>query len=233
MNNTTVSESSPVPWKTSDVLLGLVLVVVATLVSGIIFVAIGGDPNSGLALTVIATTIYSLMFLITWVVGPLRHGTPLGSLGLKRPASMGYFRIFLFLLLVLGLFFVLIAIYAGLLSLLGWDLPDSLPEDLDLGGPVVTASFALVVVLWGPIAEEIFFRGFVFPGLTGRWGVLAAAALSSLLFAVFHVDPRLILPFFAIGMLLVWFYRKTESLWSCIVAHSIWNTVALSVTLAT
>lgn len=189
--------------------------------------------GSGLALTAIAGTIYSFMLLVTWIVGPVRHGASLGSLGLKLPASMGYFHLFLLLLLVLGLFVVLLAIYSSLLSLLGWDLPESLPDDLDLGGPGVTAGFALVVVFLGPLAEEVFFRGFIFTGLTGRWGVLVAAALSSLLFAVFHVDPRVFLPFFAIGILLTWFYRKTGSIWSCIVAHSIWNTLAFSVSIAT
>ena len=81
----------------------------------------------------------------------------------------------------------------------------------------------------GPLAEEIFFRGFVLSGLAGRWGFLPAAIASSLLFALAHIDPRVMVPIFVIGLFLAWLYHKTGSIWSSFAAHGSWNALALSI----
>ena len=83
------------------------------------------------------------------------------------------------------------------------------------------------VVVWGPVGEELFFRGFVLPGLIGRLGVPAAVVVSSGLFAVFHVAPGTLAPTFLLGAALAWIYLKTGSIWPSIMAHSIQNALAL------
>ena len=71
-----------------------------------------------------------------------------------------------------------------------------LDDNFDVSGParevVEKASgfgivlLVLVVVVFGPIVEEIFFRGFVLTGLIKRYGVIGSLLFSSLLFGVFH-----------------------------------------------
>ncbi len=88
----------------------------------------------------------------------------------------------------------------------------------------------VAVVLAAPLAEEVFFRGFVFPGLIRLLGVGGALAASGLLFAMFHVtgpdSAGLIIPFTLIGMLFAWLYYKTGTIWTSIAAHLVFNLVS-------
>ena len=92
--------------------------------------------------------------------------------------------------------------------------------------PVVGVS----VVLAAPFAEEVFFRGFVFPGLIRLLGVGGAILASGLLFAMFHVtspdSAGLIIPFTPIGMLFAWLYYRTGTIWTSIAAHFVFNLVS-------
>ncbi len=92
--------------------------------------------------------------------------------------------------------------------------------------PVVGVS----VVLAAPFAEEVFFRGFVFPGLIRLLGVGGAILASGLLFAMFHVtspdSAGLIIPFTPIGMMFAWLYYRTGTIWTSITAHLVFNLVS-------
>jgi membrane protease YdiL (CAAX protease family) len=232
VNSTEKRELSPVPWKTTDVALGIGMVVAGLAILMIIYGVIGADSRSALGLIIIGGVLYGTMLFACWVIGPVKHGVSLGSLGLKLPASGSYLRLLLPSLFVLGANVVVVVLYAGVLSLLGLEdfQPRSQVEGIILEGPAVIGSLALVV-LWGPLAEEVFFRGFVFPGLKGWIGGVGAAAVSSLLFALVHFDLRVMIPFFVIGLLLAWLYHRTGSLWSCLVAHAAWNAMVLSLSL--
>jgi uncharacterized protein len=80
-----------------------------------------------------------------------------------------------------------------------------------------------------PIAEELFFRGFLFAGLAQRMSPLLAMAVSAALFGAAHLEKWSFLPIFAIGFGLAWVYYSTRSLWVNIVSHSTVNTVSLIV----
>ena len=85
------------------------------------------------------------------------------------------------------------------------------------------------IVILGPFAEEIFYRGFIFGGLFGRLGPWRAAYVSAGLFAVSHMDFGLIIPAFAAGLLFAWVYNRTGSIWPIILAHSIQNALVLGI----
>ena len=219
--------------------IGTSVIFVSLLVFGLIYTgifrALDADATSGLGLFLILALVYVIVLAITWVMGPARHHVSVGSLGLRLPSSRSKFQLFL-PLLVLAASLALTAIYAAVISVLGFDLPESLPSDFDLEGPRIIGGLALVIILWGPLAEEIFFRGFVFSGLVGRLGVVGAALISSLLFAIAHVDPSrwvdtliLVPPIFITGLLLAWLYHKTGSIWSAFAAHALQNALAFAV----
>lgn len=124
---------------------------------------------------------------------------------------------------------------------LGDDLPDvghSILEQIQQ-----TQAFAPVfvttatVVLLVPVFEEIIFRGLIHQGLGDLLGqqhrrrVLIAAAG---IFAIVHLpvlaSPLLLLPLFALALVLGWLYERTGRLWPGIVLHAAFN--ALNVTLA-
>ena len=222
------------PWKTGQVVLGTALVLLATILAGAIYLAIDGDPESDQSFTVVSGLGFAILLLVPLVMGPVIYRVSVGSLGLRLPAARTYFQLMLPPLVFIGSL-VFGGIYLGIISLAGGDIPESLPEELILDGPGLIVTVVLVVIL-GPFAEEVFFRGFVFAGLAARLGVLGAGLGSALLFTLAHVsndlDQNLVLPpIFATGLLLTWLYHKTGSIWSCFAAHAMQNALALGVSL--
>lgn len=89
-------------------------------------------------------------------------------------------------------------------------------------------SLGLLVVVIGPFFEEVIFRGWLYAGLAGHLGHVRAAVISSALFAVIHSDLPALLPLFVLGLIFAWVYRKTGSLWGCLLLHSMWNATTFS-----
>jgi membrane protease YdiL (CAAX protease family) len=90
------------------------------------------------------------------------------------------------------------------------------------------ATITILAVVLAPFAEEIFFRGFFFAGISNRYGYGWGAVFSALIFAMAHLmQPGAFLPIFLLGLLMAWLYRKTGSIWACIITHSVYNSLAL------
>lgn len=77
----------------------------------------------------------------------------------------------------------------------------------------------LAIGLLGPFAEELAFRGMVYGCVEGYFGARAAWLVSSILFAVAHIEPAHVALVLPIGMLLGWVRMRSGSLWPCIAAH--------------
>jgi membrane protease YdiL (CAAX protease family) len=84
-------------------------------------------------------------------------------------------------------------------------------------------AFAFVVML--------FYRGFVFPGLS-HWGFLPAALVSSTLFALSHVDAATLIPFTVAGMAMCWLFWRSGSIWDAIAFHVLFNLLSFILLLA-
>jgi membrane protease YdiL (CAAX protease family) len=90
------------------------------------------------------------------------------------------------------------------------------------------ATITILAVVLAPFAEEIFFRGFLSAGIGNRYGYGWGAVFSALIFAMAHLmQPGAFLPIFLLGLLLAWLYMKTGSIWTCIITHSVFNSLAL------
>jgi len=85
----------------------------------------------------------------------------------------------------------------------------------------------ITVVLVGPLGEEMVYRGLVHRLASGFWGPLKATVLASLIFALVHAEPWLLLGLVAIGAALSFLYETTGSLLACWIFHAIHNAVAL------
>ena len=103
--------------------------------------------------------------------------------------------------------------------------PEIEGEMIFRGAGIVLSLEALVLMT--PLAEEVFFRGFVFAGLLPRLGPGPAIVLSSLVFSAFHFEPAVLIPIFVTGAALAWLYRRTGSIWPCIAAHASQNALAI------
>jgi membrane protease YdiL (CAAX protease family) len=78
-----------------------------------------------------------------------------------------------------------------------------------------------------PVAEEAFFRGFVFRAYLARYGPKVAYPLSALLFAALHLNLPAFPALLVLGWLLAWLYRSSGSIIVAIVAHGVNNTLGL------
>ena len=89
------------------------------------------------------------------------------------------------------------------------------------------ATLAVTAVIVAPLAEEVFFRGFLFPAIGRRYGLVWGIVVSGALFAIAHVGSGGLVPAFILGILLAWLYWKTGSLWPCILTHFAYNSLVL------
>ena len=226
-----------VPWRLRDLGLAgawvLAVGILTIIALGIVF-AVVGDTNddaeiaaivgSGLALEV------ALLGAAAWF-SVRRYSCGWQALGFRRAVRGGWWVPVVVVLaawLTLAVYFLIVEL-AGLGEL----VPEStLPEDF-FDNPAIVVLVGVLAVLVAPIAEETFFRGFLFAGLRVRWGTFWAALASGLLFAALHFNLGSIVPFTVIGMLLAWAYVFSGSLWTAIGAHFVFNSVSFGIAVAT
>ncbi len=109
------------------------------------------------------------------------------------------------------------------------ELPDQLGAD---GGTLALVAAAFLVTVIAPVAEELFFRGFVFTALRTWRGTWVAAGLTGLVFGAIHAGSApdvLDLPILAVfGTVLCLLYARTRSLYPCMVLHALNNCSAFA-----
>jgi uncharacterized protein len=135
-------------------------------------------------------------------------------------------------------YYVISAFYAALLHLHG---SDKLPKELGVSKSTAALVGATVFVcVVAPIAEEFFFRGFIFGALrrmriviAGREiGTWVAAVLTGILFGLAHTgsaSSQYLVPLGFLGFVLCLVRWRTRSLYPCMALHSINNSLALGI----
>jgi uncharacterized protein len=135
-------------------------------------------------------------------------------------------------------YYVVTAIYASLLGLHG---NEKLPKELGVSNSTAALVGATVFVcVVAPMAEEFFFRGFLFGALrhmhirvAGRdLGTWIAAIITGILFGLAHTgsaNARYLIPLGFLGFVLCLLRWRTRSLYPCMALHSINNSLALGV----
>ena len=78
---------------------------------------------------------------------------------------------------------------------------------------------ALLVIILGPLGEEILFRGMFYTSLRRRHERLASLILSSIFFAFVHGQFIHLFPIFLIAIILAYLYERTGSIISSITLH--------------
>jgi membrane protease YdiL (CAAX protease family) len=89
--------------------------------------------------------------------------------------------------------------------------------------PITTYATLLAAVFVAPFCEEIFFRSFVFMGLTRGMPMGGAILLSALIFAAAHGDPGSFPVLFCIGLALAFVRWRTDSVWPGMILHLLNN----------
>lgn len=89
--------------------------------------------------------------------------------------------------------------------------------------------FILITSMIGPILEEIVFRKIIFGTLYKRFNFLLAALISSIIFALAHMEPEHIILYSAMGFTFAFLYVKTKRIIVPIFAHVSMNTFVVLV----
>jgi uncharacterized protein len=228
-----------VPWPIwtapASVLVGLIVGVFGSVVVAGIGVAAGSSKNSP-AVNLISDLVFDVGFVLTALYFASLSRRP-------RPEDFGYRRIALSLgvgaCLAGGIgYYIVTAVYQSLAHLHG---SDKLPQSLGVGSSTAAlAAAAVFVCVVAPIAEEFFFRGFIF-GALRRWhvvigghdiGTWLAAAITGMLFGLAHTGSaasQYLIPLGFLGFVLCLVRWRTRSLYPCMALHSINNSLALGV----
>jgi membrane protease YdiL (CAAX protease family) len=84
----------------------------------------------------------------------------------------------------------------------------------------------IALVLLPPVLEETIFRGFVFPAMSKRWGVVWGAVWSSALFGLAHWQANISIYTFVLGLVLCFMYVRLRSIFPGMALHMINNYLA-------
>ena len=215
----------PVPWTPRDVAWGL-----AVFVFWVLFLLgaslLGESLTLPIDLGLVVVFGEVVLLLPVWYFTIHKYGASWADLGLRRfhLAALGIG----FGLMVLSMLFNMV--YAFFLA--QFDL--QIQPDIEL--IFASTSFPLILLFGGaviaPFVEELFFRGFVFTGLSQKWYWKRAALLSAGFFALAHFVPTSFLPIFILGFIFAFLYQASGSIWPAILMHVLTNTLALSVAYA-
>lgn len=133
-----------------------------------------------------------------------------------------------FKLLVIGLLLIFVA--NTIISLLAKKIPVLGEEQFNFGDNLTLQKiwpFALFGIVFAPFTEEMLFRGFEFSILGRRFGIVAAAIITSLTFGLAHGQIAVSIVTATLGLYLCYLYTQTKSLWPSIILHAINNTIAV------
>jgi membrane protease YdiL (CAAX protease family) len=220
----------PVPWTVSRTFWLMLAGFALALVSPVLVLPFDPDLDSDGALLA-AQGLFELSLLFVaigvaseWRFQPLRAA--LGRLGIRRAAP----KDFGIALLTLLVYYIGAGLFAQYVLQ---------PEQEDIGGELgigdpnllIAISAVLVIAVLAPVTEELFFRGFAFAGLRSRWSLWPAALVVGLIFGIVHAPTGLtaVVPLAGLGVALCWLYDRTGSLWPCVAAHVLNNSLALLV----
>ncbi len=81
----------------------------------------------------------------------------------------------------------------------------------------------VLVSLMAPLIEEILFRGMLFTAVSAKYSYSYGIALSSLIFAVIHLNPLQMITALIFGPYLCWMYRRLNSIYPGMLLHALHN----------
>jgi membrane protease YdiL (CAAX protease family) len=223
------------PWGYGDMAMAIGMVIGALILLFIPLITIvaivaGGEIDEGddavtAAVMGAGFLLEGFLLLAAALFSVAKYNLSWSALGLRLPRRGGFW-------FPVPLFFAALAVfisYAAIVAAIGGDVESNVAEET-FDSTVLIVLLGILSLALAPFMEEVFFRGFLFGGLRGRWGVLGAALASGFLFALAHFQDASSLPLIPvigiIGMLFAWAYYYTGSLFAPIAAHFSFNLVS-------
>ena len=188
-----------------------------------LFSSLGFSPNEAYKYASTFWIVFSFSFALLIILYLLRKEI-LIELNSRASLPWGKYIGWGILGMFLAMFSQSIAVY--IMELIGLPL---VSENTQSIVEMVEMSFIIIVApaLIGPILEEIVFRKVLFGALMERFGFFISSILSSLVFAIVHVDFTHTLVYVFMGLVFCYLYKKTESIITPILAHMFMNSLVL------
>lgn len=86
-----------------------------------------------------------------------------------------------------------------------------------------------IIVLVGPIIEEIFFRGYILQGAVHTFGKYIGNVITAFIFGFIHLEFNVFIPLFILGLIINNIFLKTHSIYPPIIFHSCNNCITFFV----
>jgi hypothetical protein len=223
------------PWAPLVAFLGAIMVALVVSVLIVVFLEAAGtdvEPDTPPSGVTIGATIAQGLGFIGFAVLLARVTS-----GVASPRAFGFRRTRLWPAAgwTLLAWVAFLAFSGAWAAALGITESDDLPQEL--GADESTAALVaviLMVTLLAPVAEELFFRGFLFTALR-RWiGLVPGALITGVVFGGIHAggtDAKFLVPLMVLGAILCFLYWKTSSLLAPMALHAVNNSIALGVAL--
>ena len=224
-----VEQSSP-RWGIADIArvtliflsFGYIFVILQSL--AVKFFPILYNENFHMIFNTAAMNIVGISVILYFVIG--KYGQTASALGLvSKRISSGVFYAAVGYVTLIPVFLAIMVITFFVTRLIEYQPPVQpivrvFMEEKETGVLWFSALFAAI---FGPIAEEIFFRGFMYTAVRKKMGIFWAMVITSAIFAFLHTHIVGFLPIMALGMLLAFLYQKTGSLVAPISVHIMHN----------
>ncbi len=225
----------PLPVGASDLLLILIVTVGSVRLLVWLLVGLSPVPGSGpepgdALLAAMAVLLFQTAVILAMLRALVirKYGLNWADLGL-RPAERHWYRR---AVIVAVLLLPAVALVNGVLIPKLAEEPFRNPQLYAIAPAGFSWSAMLTMLVMAgvvaPFAEELVFRGLLFPWLRARLGVPAAVLLSALVFATLHGAAILIPALTVVGAAFAVIYQRCGSLWPAIVAHSVFNGIMIA-----
>ena len=209
-------------WGMGDAIISLVGAIGLSLVISLALMSQNIDPENGWGLIIAFSAPWLMMAGWPILATTIKGNGPKIDLGLIAP------RTHLRLGFAAGLASLAVA------SVVAWIVTRFTGPISSTAGDVgvnqtgfVLVLFVLMAMFGAPIVEEIGFRGLLYGALAkAHVNEHIVVAITALVFALFHFEPKRFIILFAIGMILGEVRRRTGSTSAAIVAHIVNNTPA-------
>ncbi len=130
----------------------------------------------------------------------------------------------------------------GVLHFSGWNewlqralgadgLQESVRLLMETQDPAIIVLMSLAAVVVAPVAEEVVFRGYLYPAAKRFCGGAGAVVFSSLVFAAAHGSAMALLPLFILAVVLCLLYEATGSIWAPVSVHFLFNGATVGIQL--
>lgn len=227
-------DGNRIDWTGRDVVAGIAwfigIFVAGQIVVAIVAVANGSAESNPTyaAAFIVGAIVEAAIGGVAYAMTAGKYGGGLRRLGVRMPEG----RTFAWALAAFAGALIVAYTYGAIVEIFHIDqLKSSCAEQIPAGvrhTRWLLALASLVVIGFAPVFEELFFRGFVFPGLARAWGLAVAIVLSGLLFSAAHLDYKSFIPIAGVGMVFAYAYWRSGTIFTTMLAHCAFNSTSIA-----